>query len=143
MRQHQRQERRTHSKARSGERHEQRSIHFLSRSLNLSEEQQQQFDEIWNKHIEKRKDIAKEMETNRREMGKIMSMPEVDTSRYMELANEQAELILSMDKAMVDMNLELRQVLNSEQLPQFLKKIEQLSQRRLGLPNGEPRMRKR
>ena len=143
MRQQQRVERRTHAKARSDERHNQRGSYFLTRNLNLSEEQEQQFKTIWDKHMEMRNNIGQEMENNRREMGKIMSLVDVDTIRYMELANQQAELILNMDKAVVDMNLELRKVLNSEQLPLFLDKIEQLSQKRLGMPKGEPRARKR
>lgn len=116
-----------------GSRQGQRSIYYLSRDLNLSEEQQGQFNAIWEQHLEQRTNIAQEMSMNRKEMIKIMSLPEVDTSRYKELAGLQAELILLMDKAMMDMNLELRQVLNNDQLPLFLNKIGQMNQRRHGM----------
>lgn len=141
-RQHERFERRAHLNARGGERRDHRSVQFLFGDLNLSEKQQQKFREIWEEHIERRKGIAQEMEANRRDMGEIMSFTEVDTIKYMELANRQADLILMMDKAMVDMNLEFRKVLSEDQLPLFLKKIEQLNQRRLGISKGEPRIRK-
>ena len=124
-------------------RHKQGSSTVMTRGLDLSDTQQDEFDSIWMYYNEKRQAIEQEMEANRRQMGSIMSKEDLDTSSFYAISSVQSQLMLALDHSMVDMNLALRTTLNSEQVASFLKRIEMLNKRRsMGRP-GEQQKRKR
>ena len=124
-------------------RHKQGSSAFITRGLNLSDTQQDDFDSIWVLYNDKRQVIEQEMEVNRREMGKIMSKEDIDTSSFYAMSSVQSKLMLALDHSMIDMNLALRSTLNSDQVESFLGRIEMLNKRKsVGRP-GEQQKRKR
>ena len=83
------------------------------------------------------------METNRRQMGAIMSKADIDTSSFYAISALQSKLMLSLDHSIVDMNLALRGTLNNEQMMTFLKRIEMMNKRNLMGRPSEPHKRTR
>ena len=115
----------------------------LTRGLDLSELQRQEFDSIWKYYNKIRISVEERMEDNRKKMGAIMSKEKIDTSSFYAMSASQSRLMLELDHSMVNMNLALRSILNNEQIEVFLNRIEMLNKRRsIGHP-GEARMRKR
>ena len=124
-------------------RHKAGSPAFLTRELDLTDKQQQKFDSIWQHYNNIRQGIEEEMETNRRQMGEIMSKTDVDTSSFYAMSAIQSKLMLALDHSMVDLNLALRGSLNNEQMMSFLKRIETMNKRKLVGRSGEQHKRKR
>ena len=116
---------------------------FLTRELDLSDKQQLEFDSLWRQYNDIRQAIEEEMETNRRQMGAIMSKVDVDTSSFYAISAIQSDLMLALDHSMVDMNLALRATLNNEQMMTFLKRIEMMNKRKLMGRAREQHKRKR
>ena len=110
-------------------RHKAGSPAFLTRELDLSDKQQLEFDSIWRQYNDIRQALEEEMETNRRQMGGIMSKVDADTSSFYAISAIQSDLMLALDHSMVDMNLALRATLNNEQMMTFLKRIEMMNKR--------------
>jgi hypothetical protein len=116
---------------------------FITKTLNLSDDQQKKFDSIWFQYNDRRQAIEEEMEANRSEMGSIMSKADLDTSSFYKISSSQTTLMLALDHSMIDMNLALRSTLNNEQMDSFLKRIEMLNKRRAMARQGEPQRRRR
>ena len=124
-------------------RHKAGSPAFLTRELDLSDNQQQEFDSLWQHYNSIRQEIEEEMETNRRQMGAIMSKADIDTSSFYAISALQSKLMLALDHSIVDMNLALRGALNNEQMMTFLKRIEMMNKRNLMGRSSEPHKRTR
>jgi uncharacterized membrane protein len=124
-------------------RHRSGSPAALTRELDLSNNQREEFDSIWRHYNDIRRSIEEEMEVNRQEMGAIMSKADVDTSSFYAMSAMQSQLMLALDHSMIDMNLALRGTLNNEQMVSFLKRMEMMNKRKLMGRSGEPHKRKR
>ena len=124
-------------------RHIQGNSSPFARGLDLSDAQQLKFDSIWHYYNNIRKEIELEMRENRQEMGIIMSNDVIDTIAFYAISAQQNDLMLVLDHSMVNMNLALRNNLNSEQMELFLRKIEKLNNRKLMGRPGDPRKRAR
>ena len=124
-------------------RHRSGSPAMLTRELDLSDKQHQEFDSIWRHYNDIRRSIEEEMEANRQKMGVIMSKAEVDTSSFYAMSATQSELMLALDHSMIDMNLALRGTLNNEQMVSFLKRMEMMNKKKLMGRPGETHKRKR
>jgi hypothetical protein len=101
----------------------------LSRGLGLTSAQESKFDSIWKEHAIEKRNIEKQMNSNRNALGKILSAQSLDTMAYMEISQMQTDLMRDLNKSMLGMNKELRKTLNEEQLKLFLEKMEQLNRR--------------
>ena len=115
----------------------------IGRGLDLTSEQQLQFDSIWQYYNGRRDSIESKLEINRNKMGSIMSSPIVDKEAYYNFSAYQVELIQGLDKTMIDMNLALRESLSADQTKLFLNKIESLNKRRAHSRKGEPNRKKK
>ena len=124
-------------------RHRPGSSSTIARGLKLSDTQQHDFDSIWTLYNDKRQAIEREMEANRREMGRIMSKEDLDTGSFYAMSSKQSELMLALDHSMINMNLALRGTLNNEQTEAFLKRIEMLNKRKSMARTAGPKERKR
>lgn len=116
---------------------------YISKGLELTDAQQNQFDSVWNKYTNIRQEAENEMEDNRQKMGLLMSKIDIDTNEFNKLSAKQAILMNELNHSMITMNLALRTTLNDEQLELFLTKVEKMGKRRSTREQAGDRSRKR
>jgi len=102
---------------------------FLIKDLSLSDDQMQEFSSIWAKHGIQRRELEVKMDENRTAMGEILSKPQLDSAAFLRISARQIVLMQELDYAMLDMNRELRSILNEEQLERFLGRLDRLNKR--------------
>lgn len=102
---------------------------FILRGLNLSDDQKEDVSAIWKKYGDKKRSLEDQMMNNRMRMAEIIKNEQPDTSSYYAIAKEQGKLIAGMERNMLEMNLEIRNILTAEQLPTFLEKMNEMGKR--------------
>ena len=102
---------------------------FLIKDLALTDEQKKKFSSIWDEHGTQRRTIEGRMNENRAAMSEVLSGSTLDSTTFLNISSDQVVLMQELDYTMLEMNRELRKILNNEQLDEFLGRLDRLNKR--------------
>lgn len=103
---------------------------FIDGSMELSEQQKEVIDTIWNHFNTKRRVLEDSMNKNRVRMFDIMMEESLDSGMYEELSQSQSILFRELNDTMLEMNRTLRDNLTEEQRQIMTQKMKEMRQRR-------------
>ena len=104
-------------------RHGSKRPRVLSREMNLTVSQSQEFDSLWQLHSNQRRTYEDQMAKNRYKMSEILSQTDIDTTEFYMLSKKQGLIMQKLDHSMMAMITEMRSTLDETQMKGFLKKI--------------------
>jgi Spy/CpxP family protein refolding chaperone len=103
----------------------------MFRELDLSEDQKKNLDSIWQHFNGQRKILEESMDNNRIRMFGVMMDEKLDTARYEELSENQANLIRELNDTMLAMNRQIRANLSEGQQKVLTEKMQEIRTRRM------------
>lgn len=104
---------------------------YMFRELDLSEDQKKNLDSIWQHFNGQRKILEDSMDNNRIRMFGVMMDEKLDTARYEELSENQANLIRELNDTMLAMNRQIRANLSEGQQKVLTEKMQEIRTRRM------------
>ena len=93
----------------------------MSRSLGLTPEQEQKMEELREANQKKMEPVMIKMDSLRNHLNEALGSVEIDEESVRNINSEVAELDRQIRNEMLEFNLEVRELLNDEQLEKYLK----------------------